>query len=251
MVAAEWTAQERRVTMLKKLPVLLIIAVAGVLVLGLGPGGASADSETRTYEVTIENLTDSQPFSPPVAATHRPNVDLFTVGDNASDEIEAIAEDGNQIPAFNLLSDAQGVTDVFGDAATPPVLRNGMLMFEIDAKPGDRLSLATMLICTNDGITGVDSVALPKNGAAVFMTAGYDAGTEDNTQNSADIVDPCSAIGPVALAGDPNGNSDAGPDTSPAQPIHHHSNIHGSGDLDPGDHGWTDPVARITVERIN
>ena len=43
-----------------------------------------------------------------------------------------------------------------------------------------RLSYATMLICTNDGFTGVDSLKLP---SAVGKTktktsAGYDAGTE-------------------------------------------------------------------------
>jgi len=36
------------------------------------------------------------------------------------------------------------------------------LTFDITARPGDRLSLATMLICTNDGFTGLDAARLPR-----------------------------------------------------------------------------------------
>jgi hypothetical protein len=31
--------------------------------------------------------------------------------------------------------------------------------------------------------------------------------------------------------------------------IHHHPGIEGGSDLKPGIHGWSDPVARIEVER--
>jgi hypothetical protein len=75
------------------------------------------------------------------------------------------------------------------------------------ANPGDRLSLATMLICTNDGFTGLDRAKLPIGGSEVFWTNGYDAGTENNTELSQDIVDACSALGPVTLACGPNGSS--------------------------------------------
>ena len=42
------------------------------------------------------------------------------------------------------------------------------------------LSLATMLICTNDGFGGLNRVRLPPRVQRVFPLYGYDAGTEDN-----------------------------------------------------------------------
>ena len=32
---------------------------------------AAADDATRSYQITIENLSGGQPFTPPLAATHR------------------------------------------------------------------------------------------------------------------------------------------------------------------------------------
>ena len=80
-----------------------------------------ADGGKATYKVTIENLTSGQPFSPPVVATHRSNVRMFRVGRLASPELEAIAEDGNQIPMFDLFREASRVTEVvdIGRPLTP------------------------------------------------------------------------------------------------------------------------------------
>lgn len=108
-----------------------------------------------------------------------------------------------------------------------------------------------MLICTNDGFLGLAGAALPTAGTVSYALNGYDAGREENTERSADLVDPCSVLGPVALAGDPNGNEDAVVATSPQEPIHHHPGIAGIGDLDVETHGWTDPVATVTVTRID
>jgi hypothetical protein len=217
---------------------------------------ASDDHDLRTYRVTIENETDGQPFSPGVAVTHRRSTQLFDVGDHASPGIEAIAEDGNEAPAVAEVTGSAGITDVFD--INRPITREDTTVggftdeftFEIQARPGDRLSLAVMLICTNDGFTGLDSVKLPREGSHTYHAAGYDAGTENNTEQSEDIVDPCSALGPAPLAGDPNGNEDAGVDTSPHGPIHHHPGIEGGADLSESMHGWTNPVAEITIERI-
>ena len=233
------------------------VAVAALATVLIGGAGASAAAPERTYRVTLTNLTDGQPFSPGVIATHRPNTELFTVGSLASSSIESIAEDGNEGPAVAALSSLDGITDIFdlGHPLTPHGTTVGMftdsVTFEISARPGDRLSVVTMLICTNDGIVGLDSGHLPANGSRAFMLNGYDAGTEDNTEASEDIVDPCSGLGPVPLAGDPDGNDDAGVDSDPHVAISHHPGIAGGSDLSPSEHGWTDPVAMLTVERVN
>lgn len=233
------------------------LAVAALATVLIGGASAGATAPERTYRVTLTNLTDGQPFSPGVIATHRPNTGLFSVGELAHPPIEAIAEDGNEAPAVAALSSLSGITDIFdlGHPLTPNGVTVGTftdsVTFEIGARPGDRLSLVTMLICTNDGFVGLDSGHLPANGSSVFMLNGYDAGTEDNTEASEDIVDPCSGLGPVPLAGDPDGNDEAGVDSEPHVAISHHPGIDGGSDLDPAEHGWTDPVATLTVERID
>ncbi len=208
------------------------------------------------YEVTIENLTPGQPLSPPVAATHRRSANLFRMGRPASPEIEAIAEDGDASGAAALLRGWAQTADVvsLGAPLTPHGSDAGgfsdSVTFEILARPGDRLSLAAMLICTNDGFVGLDRARLPRHGSRSFYAKGYDAGTEMNTELSQDIVDPCSGIGPAPLNGDPNGNEDALVDSDPHMPIRRHAGIQGNGDLTAA-HDWDGPVAKVTVTRVD
>jgi hypothetical protein len=107
-----------------------------------------------------------------------------------------------------------------------------------------------MLICTNDGFTGVNSLSLPnKVGDSVtVLTAGYDAGTELNTEDFADIVPPCQGLVGVS-SGEP-GTGVSNPALAEGGVIHHHPGIAGGADLVPAIHGWTDPVARVDVTAI-
>ena len=182
---------------------------------------------------------------------------MFQVGELASAGIEAIAESGNEAPALAMLNASSGFTEVFD--INRPITPDGVTIgdftdsftFEITARPGDRLSLALMLICTNDGFTGLDSAKLPAGGSVSFDINGYDSGTERNTEMSEDIVDPCSGLGPVPLAGDSNGNDDACVDMHPHAAIAHHPGVTGVGDLSEMAHGWDGPVAIVTVERVD
>jgi hypothetical protein len=233
-----------------------LAAIVALVLLAVVPGTSAAAPQLSTYRVTLENLTSGQPFSPPVAATHRKSIRMFEVGQPASDELAAIAQDGNEVPMFELFSTSGKATQVVDVGR--PVTRRGTTVgtftdtatFEIAAAPGDRFSIATMLICTNDGFLGLDAVKLPMQGSETFFLNGYDAGREQNTEQSVDLVDPCSALGPTVLPGDPDGNQDAAVATVPAEVIQHHPNIQGIGELSVAQHGWTDPVAKVTIERI-
>ncbi len=236
----------------------MTVAILLALLLTLGSSVVYADGPHKmvTYRVTIKNGSRGQPLSPPVAATHKPGIQMFRVRAPASSQLEAIAEDGNQIQMFDLFSASDKVTEVV-NVGTPLTPRGHVVgdftdsvTFEITAYPNDRFSLATMLICTNDGFTGLDRVRLPMKGHKVYQIAGYDAGTEDNTEKSPDIVDACSDLGRVVLAGDPNGNEDAAVDTDPQQLIRHHPGIRGVGDLQ-REHRWRDPVAVVIIKRVH
>ncbi len=244
---------------MSRLRLLAVVAVVAVMAAVAIPANGSGG--TRTYEVTITNLTDGQPLSPPVAVTHR-GAPLFKVGRFATPAIEAIAEDGNQALAVNGFT---GALDVFtfvsdvvdgGEPLTPAgTVAAGFddtLTFNITADRRDRFSLATMLICTNDGFTGADRVKLPNHGTRTYHLRAYDAGTENNTEMSEDIVDPCSGLGPVALAGDPNGNENDAVATSPVRRIRRHQGVDGTvGDL-LGVHDWgNEPIAVLTITRTD
>lgn len=239
---------------------VIALGSAALLAVGLLVSAAAAGSEGNniaTFEVTITNLAETQPISPPVAVTHRKAVRLFEEGEKASDAIEAIAENGDQSIAVDELTGAKKVTDVvdLGAPLTPSGVVIGdftdSITFEIDAHRRDRFSLAGMLICTNDGFIGVDSIKLPKagNGTVTHYLGAYDAGTERNTEESEDIVDPCSGLGPVVLDGDPNGNNNSGINTN--REIDEHDGVEGDdGDLLPA-HDWDDPVAMIEITLVD
>lgn len=213
----------------------------------------AAEAGMRQYDVTISNLTGSQPLSPGVVVTHTKHVEIWAPGHQASEGIRQIAENGDDGPAVAELTGAPGVFDVVG-TGLPPVHRIGgpgptSRTFRISARgDANRLSVAVMLICTNDGFTGVHSVRLPGGfEAATFAGRGYDAGTESNDQSSTHIVDPCGAIGPVPAA--PDGQNLRTP--TPGGLIHLHPGIQpGVGDLNAAAHGWVNPTALITVQRV-
>jgi hypothetical protein len=234
----------------------VIVALATLALAAAVPAAFGGSPELSTYRVTLVNLTSSQPFSPPVAATHQKAIRMFQVGSVASSELAAIAQDGNEVPMFNRFATSDKVTQAVDVGR--PLTRSGTTVgsftdtatFEISAAPGDKFSIATMLICTNDGFLGLDAVKLPKAGSQTFFLAGYDAGAEENTEQSVDLVDPCSVLGPTPLPGDPDGNRDAEVATVPADVIKHHPGIQGVGELSVAQHGWSDPVASVTIERI-
>jgi hypothetical protein len=108
-----------------------------------------------------------------------------------------------------------------------------------------------MLICTNDGFTGLDRVRLPSGvgDTVTLLTNAYDAGTEVNTEDFADIVPPCQGLVGVS-SGEP-GTGVSNPALAEGGVIHHHEGILGIADLVPAIHGWTDPVAEVVIERVS
>jgi len=214
-------------------------------------------SNRGTYEVTIENLSSGQPFTPPVAVTHRRGLRLFLTGRRTTEGVRQIAENGNVNPLAEGLANSRRAFDSLvalpgPDGGPPPILPGASRTFEIDARTRrSAISFVSMLICTNDGFTG-RTVNLPRRvGQSVTENAvGYDAGTEINTQAYEDIVPPCSLI----TRGKDNGGTDqsnpALAEGSGITVLHTDNIIPGVGDLTVDPHGWDEPVATITIKRI-
>jgi hypothetical protein len=83
----------------------------------------------------------------------------------------------------------------------------------------------------------------------VLHTNGYDAGTEINTEDFADIVPPCPPLSGVPSSEPGTGASN--PALAEGGVIHHHPGIVGVADLQPAVHGWTDPVAVVEITALN
>jgi hypothetical protein len=246
--------------MRSRFPALLTVVAAGAMALII-----AAPAFGRSYDVTITDLTEGQPLTPPVVATHTGKHPVFRVGEPASVGVREIAENGNNAPLLAQLgADPFNQISEFTQAGSGPLVPDGkpgstsmdndQVSFTIEgSNKAHRLSFATMLICTNDGFTGADSLKLPGavGNTTTKTTNGYDAGTEINTEDYADIVPPCqSLIGDMSTEGD-TGTGFSNPALAEGGVIHHHGGILGVDDLKRAIHAWTDPVARIEIERTD
>ncbi|KAB1198547.1 MULTISPECIES: spondin domain-containing protein [Haloferax] len=236
-----------------------LAALAGCLGSVTVPAQADGNGNraARTYRVTVANLTTGQPFTPPAVVAHQPSVELFSVGDPASDAIKELAENGNLTPLGEL---AESLTEVRGVAvAETPLVPTELpasemfpytttLELETDSS-GAYLSFVSMLIGTNDGFAGLDTVPLPErvNESRSYYAASYDAGTETNTELYEDMVPPAQALYGIDSGTDGTGTSN--PDLAEDGVVTPHGGIVGDGDLDPEIYGWDDPVALVQVER--
>jgi hypothetical protein len=196
-------------------------------------------ADGASYHVTITNLTHSIDFTPILVASHRRGPSIFEAGSPASDELTAIAEAGNIAPLADLLEDDRRVIDIGNSEG---LLGPGQSVTVIvDAKRGaGYISLAAMLLPTNDGFIALDSVAVPKDRAVTYYSPGYDAGTEANDEWCANIPGPfCGGIG-----------LSPGPNFGDEGYVHVHRGIHGIGDLVAATYDWRNPVAKISIERV-
>jgi hypothetical protein len=146
-----------------------------------------------------------------------------------------LAEGGDVEPMTTLLNANSQVVDVQNSGGL--LAPGASVSVRVSARRGARLiSLASMMLPTNDGFIGLDSVQVPKSGSATYYSPGYDAGSEINDELCANIPGPtCGGTG------------------SPGQDegyVHIHRGIHGIGDLNASTYDWRNPVAKITITRI-
>ncbi len=237
-----------------KRKIISTLAILGMVSILIVPVTAKAD-DGKTYKVAISNLTPGQPFTPPVLVTHSDKTGIFTVGEAASSDIQEIAENGNSGPLMATLGVDVEVHEVVA-GAVPLVPANNpggtgfasSETFMITTKGKAKfLSFASMLICTNDGFTGLDSIKLPKKKMTVFSVA-YDARTEMNTEDFVDMVPPCQPL--IGVSSADMGTGMTNPLLAEDGIIIPHVGIIGGVDLLREIHGWSDPVAKIVIERI-
>ena len=197
----------------------------------------------RRYEVTVTNLTRGQQFTPILVASHREGVSLFALGSPASSELQTLAEEGNTAPLTALLSATPGVLDV---VTAGPLLNPGASRTVVVRTRGrfDHLSVAAMLIPTNDAFFSVNDLEGPSGEETLTVySPAYDAGSEVNDELCSSIPGPFfEECGGPGGGGQPAGGEEGY--------VHIHAGIHGIGDLHASARDWRNPVARIVIRRI-
>lgn len=212
--------------------------ITGVLAMGLLMNSAAwADEHVHTYKVRVTNLTKGVNFTPLLAATHTTSIRFFTLGFPASDELADLAEGGATGGLEMVLTD--NPDKVFQTVTTAGLLGPGeSVSFMIDSDDlNSRFSMAGMILPSNDAFVGIQSMRLPQNGATLFAMA-YDAGSEENDELCVNIPGPTCGGAPFS-----EGQAEGF--------VYPSSGIHGEGDLSVSEHGWNNPVARVTITRMD
>jgi hypothetical protein len=231
---------------------LRLILISIWLLLTAAAGAAAAD-----LTLTLTNLTNGTYFTPLLATAHDDAADLFEPGTAASDELVAMAEGGDIDGFIGFLGgvDADTIANPAGGLLAP----GDTVTFSMTTVPErPLLSLVAMLLPTNDGFVGLDSLELPTaEGSYTYDLLAYDAGSEANDEQ----ITGGGAPGVAGIPADPSGSGGTGGSgvtTLESNPtVHIHRGILGDGesdggisDLDRTVHRWLNPVARLTIDLV-
>ena len=222
-----------------------IASVAGVSMLDPSPAQPAFPRHRATWEVSVTNLTRGQIFSPVVVATHDSGMTpLWTLGDPASSELAAVAEDamnGGLIAKLRADHHVASVDEIKGKNG--PILPGETATIRIDGGVSrsshfDRISMASMLVITNDAFFGLDGVHAPRFGSKTFRSPAYDAGSEANNEDC------------MFIPGPPCGNGGVRATQGAEGYVHIHAGVHGIKDLPAEDFDWRSDVALIRIRRV-
>lgn len=216
---------------------------------------SAAAATAADLTLTLTNLTNGTYFTPFFISAHDDGTDLFEPGTTASDELVAMAEGGNINGLIALVGgeDADTIANPAGGLLAPG---DTVSFFMTTVPERTFLSLVAMLLPTNDGFVGLDSLDLPTAaGSYHYDLLAYDAGSEANDE----LVTGGGAPGVAGIPADPGGNSGTGgigvTDQESNTTVHIHRGVLGDGqssggisDLDRTVHRWLNPVARLTID---
>ncbi len=195
-------------------------------------------SGSASYRVTITNITNSTNLTPILVASHRGKIPLFELGSPASADLTAIAEGGDTSGLADTLASNYHVVDIQNSGG---LLGPGQsVSVTVSAANYARsISIASMMLPTNDGFIALESAKAPRRGSVTYFVPGYDAGTEANDESCVNIPGPFCGGNPFSPGVNPG---DEGY-------VHIHRGVQGIGDLT-SEKDWRNPVAKVTIERI-
>lgn len=207
------------------------------------------------FNVRIVNLTNGMYLTPLLVAAHPDGTALFTSGQPASANLQAMAEGG---ATAGLVTDLQGLGATIADNPAAGLLAPAAstdVDLNTDGTSNTLLSIVAMLLPTNDAFAGLNAIEIPSTpGTYVYNVNAYDAGTEANDE----VINGGGASGTPGIPVDPGAvarsgaTGAAGPDTNTNVHIHRNTlgdtdDNAGISDLDSRVHRWLNPVLRVVV----
>jgi hypothetical protein len=185
-----------------------MISVYAGVILATAAVSFAQDSIATKFMVRVENITKpdafkasdgtkwSLAFSPGVAVVHTDRGVIFTAGKkNRGNGLEAQSEDGDPSGLAKSLESGAGIKSVtvfntpIGASAPGPITPGAAYEFAVSGRPGDRLSITTMMDQSNDWFyapneSGIElfSNGKPVSGDITGQLVLWDAGTEVNQE---------------------------------------------------------------------
>ncbi|WP_335918281.1 spondin domain-containing protein [Shewanella algae] len=211
-------------------------------------------SQAAQLEISINNLTHGNHFTPLLIAAHDGNSHLFQAGEPASSALQKMAE-GGDISELQLAVTANNGVIVANPAAG--LLAPGAKVEKVMLDSGalTHLSLVAMLLPTNDAFVGLDGWEIPSTpGSYTLYLNAYDAGTEANDEQITGGGAPGVPGIPAAPDGMGGQNGTGVMDDSSNDRVHIHPGLLGDtdpnggiSDVDSRIHRWLNPVAALIV----
>ena len=194
-----------------------------------------------TYEISVQNLTQGQPLSPVGVALHAEGV-MWEVGTPASEALEILAEGGDN----SGFTGADGVLASSSGAGPIPPGGTETVTVTVINQPDSYLSVATMLVNTNDafaGITGYALADLEVNSTMAMVLPVLDAGTEANAERAGTIPGPA------------DGGEGYNSERDDADVVSYHPGVVTADDgltlsVLSGAHRFDNPAVKISITRI-
>ena len=147
-----------------------------------------------SFDVTVSNLTNAQPLSPIAVIAHQSGYAIFSIGSAASMGLEEMAEGGDNTALLAAAdADMMVASSVSGAAAIGPAGSETVTIDVLESGlPDLEISIATMLVNTNDAFTSLNAIVgnMAVGDVLMFYTVAYDAGTEADTEMATDIPGP-------------------------------------------------------------
>lgn len=207
------------------------------------------------FNVRIINLSNGIYYTPFLVAAHPAGTSIFTVGQPASANLQAMAEGGD---ISGLVTDLQGLGATIVENPAGGLLAPASetsVDLNTDGTSNEHLTIVAMLLPTNDAFAGLNAVQIPTEpGTYVYDVPAYDAGTEANDE----LLTGGGAPGAAGVPADPGmlaGTGGTGAAAADANPnVHIHRGTLGDldaaggvSDLDSSVHRWLNPVIRVVV----
>lgn len=208
----------------------------------------------QDLDIKVTNLTNAMYFTPILAAAHDATTHLYVAGTAASISLQAQAEGGDY---SGLSSDVQGLgANVIENPAAGLLNPGASTSFSMTSNASNNyFSLTSMMLPTNDGFVGADSIHVPAAaGTYSYFINAYDAGTEANNE----VINGGGTPGVLGIPQDPGVSMNTGGTgvtvTEDNTNVHIHRGIQGdnnatggTSDLTNNVHRWLNPVAKLII----